>query len=126
MSKRILMVDDSQTVLSLEKLIFRSPEYELVTASNGAEALQLALHGKRPDLILLDVVMPQMDGLECCRQLKSTLKTRAIPVIMVTTKGDEAMITEAYAAGCDDYITKPITRAALMEKVRAHLEHAAG
>jgi CheY-like chemotaxis protein len=121
MAKRILMVDDSTTVLSFEKLMFRNLDYELVTASNGAEALEVA-QKTPPDLILLDVVMPQMDGLECCRRLKGDESTRAIPIIMVTTKGDQSMITEAYAAGCDDFITKPIARVELLEKVRGHLE----
>jgi CheY-like chemotaxis protein len=122
MPKRILMVDDSTTVLSFEKLMFRNLDYELVTASNGAEAIEVARRPPAPDLILLDVVMPQMDGLECCRRLKSDEATRAIPIIMVTTKGDQSMITEAYAAGCDDFITKPIARVELLEKVRGHLE----
>ncbi len=122
MAKRILMVDDSTTVLSFEKLMFRNLDYELVTASNGAEALEVAHKAPAPDLILLDVVMPPMDGLECCRRLKRNESTRAIPIIMVTTKGDQSMITEAYAAGCDDFITKPIARVELLEKVRGHLE----
>jgi PleD family two-component response regulator len=71
---------------------------------------------------LLDVVMPKIDGLECCRTLKSDEATKRIPIIMVTTKGDPSMITEAYAAGCDDFITKPIARAELLQKVRGHLE----
>lgn len=125
MAKRILMVDDSTTVLSFEKLMFRNMDYELVTASNGAEALDVAQKTPYPDLILLDVVMPQMDGLECCRRLKGNETTRGIPIIMVTTKGDQSMITEAYAAGCDDFITKPIARIELLEKVRGHLELAA-
>ncbi|MBC7792062.1 MAG: response regulator [Clostridia bacterium] len=126
MGKRILMVDDSTTVLSFEKLMFRGSDYELVTAGNGAEALGVARGPKRPDIILLDVVMPEMDGLECCRQLKSDDTTRSIPIIMVTTKGDPAMVTEAYAAGCDDFITKPIARVELLQKVQGHLELAAG
>lgn len=122
MAKRILMVDDSSTVLSFEKLMFKNLDYELLTASNGAEALRVARGSPAPDLILLDIVMPSMDGLECCRLLKSDDATKAIPIIMVTTKGDESMITEAYAAGCDDFITKPIGRQELLQKVRGHLE----
>lgn len=125
MAKRILMVDDSATVLSFEKLMFRNEGYELVTASNGVEALKV-VRETPPDLILLDVVMPQMDGLQCCRALKKDEVTKAIPVIMVTTKGDQAMITEAYAAGCDDFITKPIARSELLQKVKGHLELAEG
>lgn len=122
MAKRILMVDDSPTVLSFEKLMFRNLDYELLTASDGTEAVKLARGSAPPDLILLDVVMPNMDGLECCRTLKGDAATKHIPIIMVTTKGDQAMITEAYAAGCDDFITKPIARAELLQKVRGHLE----
>lgn len=126
MTKRILMVDDSTTVLSFEKLMFRGMDYELVTAANGNEALKVAHGDSRPDIILMDVVMPGMDGLTCCRHLKNDVSTKAIPVIMVTTKGDEAMVAEAYAAGCDDFITKPIARVELLEKVQSHLELAAG
>ena len=122
MAKRILMVDDSTTVLSFEKLMFKSSDYELLTAMNGVDALRVARGPRPPDLILLDVVMPEMDGLECCRQLKKDEATKAIPIIMVTTKGDESMITEAYAAGCDDFITKPIARVELLQKVQGHLQ----
>ena len=120
--KRILMVDDSPTVLSFEKLMFRNLDYELMTAADGAQALEVARSATPPDLILLDVVMPNVDGLECCRRLKGDEGTKRIPIIMVTTKGDQNMITEAYAAGCDDFITKPIARAELLQKVRGHLE----
>ena len=116
------MVDDSPTVLSFEKLMFRNTDYELFTAADGAEAIKVARGETPPDLILLDVVMPNIDGLECCRTLKRDEATKRIPIIMVTTKGDQSMITEAYAAGCDDFITKPIARAELLQKVRGHLE----
>lgn len=122
--KRILLVDDSPTVLSFEKLMFKNLDYDLVTAADGALAIE-AVHALKPDLILLDVVMPNMDGLACCRTLKSDPATKAIPIMMVTTKGDPAMITEAYAAGCDDFITKPINRHELLAKVREHLARSA-
>src|SRR5262245_3839530 len=98
---RILMVDDSQTVLTFERMMLKAEGYELATASNGKAALA-AIQQHRPDLVLLDVVMPEMDGVECCRQIKADTATRDLPVIMVTTKGDQGMVTSAYAAGCDD------------------------
>ncbi len=116
------MVDDSPTVLSFERLMFRYTDYQLLTATDGAEAITAARRSPPPDLILLDVVMPNVDGLQCCRTLKGDEATKRIPIIMVTTKGDQSMITEAYAAGCDDFITKPIGRTELLQKVRGHLE----
>lgn len=116
-SRRVLLVDDSSTVLTFERLMLRDEGFELLTARDGSEALDIARR-EHFDLILLDIVMPNVNGLECCRQLKHDGETRTIPVIMVTTKGDQGMVAEAYKAGCDDFLTKPIDRLELLEKVR--------
>jgi DNA-binding response OmpR family regulator len=117
----ILMVDDSATVLTFERMMLREEGYQLKTASNGRLALDAIKQGP-PDLILLDIVMPEMDGVECCKRLKADAATKHIPVIMVTTKGNQTMVTAAYAAGCDDFITKPIDKVELLHKIRGHLE----
>ncbi len=114
---KLLLVDDSLTVLALERLMLRDEHVELSTASNGRQALEQARRTK-PDLILLDVVMPEMDGIECCRQLKSNPTTRSIRIIMVTTKGNPAMVEAAYKAGCDDFVTKPIDKLELIQRIR--------
>jgi CheY-like chemotaxis protein len=120
MSKRLLLVDDSETVIQFEKLILRGLGYDLGTAKNGKLALE-AVKANKPDLILLDLMMPEMDGLETLRHLKQNPETQHIPVIMVTTKGDPEMASQAVAAGCNDYVTKPVDRTELLEKLRTHL-----
>jgi PleD family two-component response regulator len=115
--RKILLVDDSTTVIALERLILRDEEAEIVTATNGRLALELAVQ-QAPDLILLDIVMPEMDGVECCRRLKSNPLTSAVPVIMVTTKGNQKMVDSAFEAGCDDFVTKPIDKVDLIQKIK--------
>jgi CheY-like chemotaxis protein len=120
MNKRLLLVDDSETVIQFEKMILRGMGYDLSTAKNGRLALE-AVKASKPDLILLDVMMPELDGIETLRHLKSDPETQAIPVIMVTTKGDPEVTSQAVAAGCTDYITKPVDRTELLAKLRTHL-----
>jgi len=120
MTKRVLLVDDSETVIQFEKLMLRGLGYDLVTAKNGKLALtQVA--SQKPDLILLDLVMPEMDGVETLRCLKGNPETKNIPVVVVTTKGDPGMAEQAFAAGCNDYITKPVDKVELLDKLRKHL-----
>lgn len=112
-------------ILSFERMMLRDSDFEILTASSGKEALgAVALH--MPSIVLLDVQMPEMDGIECCRQLKGNLKTKAIPVIMVTTKGQQATMMEAYRAGCNDFVTKPIDKAELLQKIDGHLRRQVG
>jgi DNA-binding response OmpR family regulator len=118
--KKILLVDDSNTILMMEKFILRNDPYELVSASNGEEAvLKAAEH--QPDLILLDVIMPKMGGFEACRLIRENEVTRSIPVIMVTTRGEAANVETGWANGCTDYVTKPINAVELLAKVRSIL-----
>jgi CheY-like chemotaxis protein len=118
--KKILLVDDSNTILMMEKFILRNDPYELVSASNGEEAvLKAAEH--QPDLILLDVIMPRMGGFEACRLIRENELTRSIPVIMVTTRGEAANVETGWASGCTDYVTKPINAVELLAKVRSIL-----
>ena len=118
--KRILLVDDSNTILMMEKFILRNDFCELVTASNGEEAVQKAVE-HQPDLILLDVIMPKMGGFEACRLIRENEVTRDIPLIMVTTRGEAANVEAGWANGCTDYITKPINAVELLAKVRSFL-----
>ena len=120
MGKRILLVDDAKTILMTEKMMLAGSEYEVDTAADGAQAIAKVAQ-KKPDLILLDVVMPNMGGIETCRTLKNDPRTRSIPVVIVTTKGEPRKVEEAFSAGCDDYITKPIDRAELLNKVSSLL-----
>ena len=118
--KKILLVDDSKTVLMMERMILAKPSYELVTATDGAAAVETAAK-ERPDLILMDVVMPRMDGFEACKALRDQPATRLVPIIMVTTKAEARSVESGFAAGCSDYITKPINSLELLSKVRSYL-----
>jgi CheY-like chemotaxis protein len=117
--RKILLVDDSETILALERMILRG-NYELLTAKDGREGVAQAL-AALPDLILLDVMMPNMNGFEALRELRRNGETRAIPVLMVTTKGEEESMETAYSSGCNDYIMKPIDSLELLTKVRSFL-----
>ncbi len=118
--KKILLVDDSSTVLLMEKMILSKSEYDVVTARDGLEGVEKA-RNEQPDLILMDVVMPRMDGFEAVRKLREDDTTRAIPVIMVTTRGELQSGETGYASGCSDYVTKPINGLELLTKVRSCL-----
>ena len=118
--KKILLVDDSNTILMMEKFILRNDPYELITAANGEEAVRKAAE-HQPDLILLDVIMPKMGGFEACRLIRENELTRSIPVIMVTTRGEAANVETGWANGCTDYVTKPINAVELLAKVRSIL-----
>ena len=118
--KKILLVDDSATALMMEKMILKAEPCELVVAKDGREALDLA-QTELPDLILLDVVMPVMDGFEACKQLRRCEATRATPIIMVTTRGQEQHVEAGFESGCTDYVTKPVDGLELLAKVRNYL-----
>src|SRR5215212_4677874 len=121
--RKILLVDDSATVLMMERMILTKFAYELVTASNGEEAVAMAL-AERPDLILMDVVMPNMNGFDACRRLREHEVMRATPIIMVTTRGEVQNVESGFESGCTDYVTKPINSVELLTKVRNYLGEA--
>ena len=116
--KTILLVDDSSTILMMEKFILRNYPYELVTASDGEEAVRKAI-AVIPDLILLDVVMPRMGGFEACKLIRDNELTKHIPIVMVTTRGEASNVENGWASGCTDYVTKPINATELLMKVRS-------
>ena len=120
MRKRVLLVDDSATILMMEKMILLRGPYDVTTARDGMEALEKA-KAEHPDLILLDVVMPRMDGFETCRRLRQQAETRDIPVIFVTTRGESENVDNAFKSGASDHVTKPINSAELLAKLRTHL-----
>jgi CheY-like chemotaxis protein len=118
--KKILLVDDSPTVLLMERLLLQSEPYALLSASNGSEAVKAAF-AQQPDLILMDVVMPGMDGFEVCRILRSEEATRATPIILVTTKAGLEHVERGYESGCNDYVTKPFNANELRAKIENFL-----
>lgn len=120
-SKKILLVDDSCTARLVNRMIFsQKSNYELISAVDGKEAVDRARQDK-PDLILMDIMMPRMTGLEACRAIKQDKETAGIPVILLTTRGEESYVQEGYASGCSDYLTKPVNDAELLDLLRAYL-----
>jgi DNA-binding response OmpR family regulator len=115
--KKILLVDDSGTILMMEKMILSREPYDILTAKDGREAIE-KVAVERPDLVLLDVVMPDLTGFEVLRHLRERDETRSTPVIMVTTRGEGANVEAGYASGCNDYVTKPIDSMELLTKIR--------
>ncbi len=118
--KKILCVDDSATILMMERMILSKGPYDLVTATDGEEAVSKAL-AERPDLILMDIVMPRMNGFDACRRIRQEEATRDTPVIMVTTRGEVQNMENGFESGCNDYVTKPINAAELLTKLRNYL-----
>jgi CheY-like chemotaxis protein len=121
MKKKVLLVDDSNTVLLMEKMILAKRPYDIVTARDGAEGVAKA-KSERPDVILLDVMMPNLDGLSACAALRADPDTAHIPIVMVTTRGEQDNIETAFRNGANDYVTKPINGLELLTK----LEHILG
>jgi CheY-like chemotaxis protein len=118
--KKILLVDDSPTSLFVERMVLKDGPYDLVTARDGQEAVEQAdFH--RPDLILMDVLMPRMTGPEACRELRRRAGTERTPIILVAPRGESGSVEEGYESGCSDHITKPIDGLELLTKIRTHL-----
>ena len=115
--KKVLLVDDSTTALLMEQMILKNrSDIELIVARDGQEAVEKTL-AELPDLIVMDVVMPRMTGIEACRQIRLQDPTRHIPIILVTTRGEPENVEIGYASGCNDYVTKPINGSELITKI---------
>lgn len=116
---RVLVCDDSNTDITNIKTIVEDAGYEVFTASNGSEALDAAKE-KQPDIIFLDIIMPEMDGYETCRKLQEDAVTKEIPVIFVTSKGQKADRLWAQMQGGSDLITKPYTSDQIVKKLEEY------
>ena len=116
-SRKILLVDDSETVLQMEQMILAKSSYELILARDGEEGVAKVL-ATQPDLILMDVVMPKMNGFEAMKQLRENAQTRSVPIVMVTSKAEAESMETGYQTGCSDYIIKPIDHLELVTKVK--------
>jgi len=117
---RILIVDDNETNRDILRTRLGRQGYELVEAADGEEAMAAARE-HLPDLILLDVMMPKVDGIEACRQLKADANLPFIPIILVTAKADSKDVVAGLEAGADEYLTKPVDQAALAARVKSML-----
>jgi two-component system phosphate regulon response regulator PhoB len=119
-NESILVVDDEREILELVQYNLAKEGYKVVCVESGEDALEAA-RLKLPDLVLLDLMLPGVDGLEVCRKLKADPKTAQIPIVMVTAKGGEADIVAGLELGADDYVTKPFSPRVLTARVKAVL-----
>jgi len=116
MPKRILAVDDDENILNLEKAILTQDGFDVEAVTSAKDAMSV-LEGGNIDLILLDVVMPEMDGFELCRQLKADPRFKSIPVVFLTARGGGEALAEGFESGGMMYIRKPFTAAKLLAVV---------
>ena len=117
-SGRVLVVEDERDVAELIRYNLTREGYEVVVAGSGGDAIKQA-RDVQPDLVLLDIMVPQVNGWEVCRRLKQDAETRAIPVIMVTGRVEEGDKVLGFEMGADDYVTKPFSPRELVARVRA-------
>jgi len=125
MNERILVVDDDTETLQLVGLMMQRRGYEIIAAQSGAEALTKA-ESEQPDLVILDVMMPDMNGNETCRRLRANQKTAHLPIILFTAKGLASDRVVGLQSGADDYLTKPVHPAELASRVEDLLQRTAG
>jgi len=120
-NEKILVVDDDPTVLKLLQLTLKSDGYNVVTAANGEEALEVA-NREEPDLIVSDIMMPQMDGVEFCWMIRENSKIPTVPFIFLTARSETEMELRGFRTGADDYIRKPFERKEFLFRVRSLLD----
>ena len=121
MSKQVLVCDDELYILESVSYVVKEEGYEVLTAEDGEEALRLA-RSTRPDLILLDIMMPGKDGFAVCRELKSDPATRETYIILLTAMGQERDMEQGYQCGADEYMTKPFSPRGLRKKLHELLD----
>jgi len=118
--KQILLVDDSHFFIQVVTEFLKRSGHNILAAKSGREALKV-LESNSPDIILMDYYMSDMNGDECCRTIKSNPALKGIPVIMLTSAGKDEDIERCRLAGCDDYVTKPVDKMALLTKIKRYM-----
>ena len=121
MPKKVLLVDDSATSRLMHRImVAKNTDYTVVCAQDGNQALELA-HSEKPDLILMDIVMPGTNGLEVCRRLRERKETSLVPIVMLTFRTGEESVQKGFASGCTAYLTKPVQETELLTTLRRYL-----
>jgi PleD family two-component response regulator len=120
MQKKVLVVDDEPHIVKAIRFYLEDEDFEVLTATEGGEALELA-EKHQPDLIILDVMMPCMDGFEVCRELRLRSRTRLIPVILLTARESVEDKVRGFELGADDYVTKPFNNRELLARVKSRI-----
>src|SRR5215472_16232345 len=123
MMRKVLLVDDEPVLVEAITYNLEQAGYEVTTAADGASALEAARR-ERPDLVILDIMLPEMDGIEVCRLLRRENSTATTPIMMLTAKGEEIDKVVGLEVGADDYVTKPFGRRELLARVKALLRRA--
>ena len=118
---KVLVVDDEEYIQHILNFSFGAEGYEVITAADGEEAVTIA-KSEKPDIIVLDIMMPKMDGYEACKQIKADPQTQNIPVILLTAKGREVDRKLGAEAGADDYVVKPFSPGRLIERVEGFIK----
>jgi DNA-binding response OmpR family regulator len=119
-SKKILIVEDEHDILQLVKLYLEKEGFRTVSAKTGTEGLQ-QVKQEKPDLVVLDLMLPEIDGLEVCKRLRSDRETAMLPIIMLTAKAEESDTVVGLELGADDYVTKPFSPKTLVARIKALL-----
>ncbi len=120
MSRNILIVEDEESLLKLESILLTTKGYMVKGAVTGPAALE-SIAEDPPDLVLLDIMLPGLDGFEVCRRIKTNTETRHIPVILLTAKKTPEDVAKGAEVGADEYITKPFKSARIMETIESYL-----
>jgi len=118
---KVLVVDDEEYIQHILNFSFGAEGYDVVTAADGEEGIKKA-KSEKPDIIVLDIMMPKMDGYEACKRLKTDPNTKSIPVILLTAKGREVDRKLGSQAGADDYVVKPFSPGRLIERVEGMIK----
>ena len=121
MNKKILIADDEQNIVISLEFLMKREGYQVEVANDGEEAVQ-RIRAERPDLVLLDVMMPKKTGFEVCQEVKADPALAAVRVLMLTAKGRDTEVAKGLALGADAYMTKPFSTRELVDKVRSMLE----
>ncbi len=120
MSKKVLIVDDNQDAIHILSAVLKRGGYTVSIAKNGAEAIE-KVHQEHPALVLLDIMMPKMDGFEVCQEIKGNAETSGIPILMITARKDPESRKRGLEVGASEYLVKPIHPAEVLRKVQEYL-----